>query len=86
MDGDPEWVAEKAYSRAECVGGVWMRQPLSLASVLQCSILLGEGELRVFEQTEEFLEVTYQVIGGRGDRGREEGVEKRETWECGRED
>lgn len=61
MDSDPEWVTEKAYSRAEYVGGVWMRLPLTLASVMECSIQLQEEEHRVFEQTEEFLEVTFQV-------------------------
>lgn len=71
MDSDPEWVTEKSYGRVECVDGVWVRQPLSLASVLECSILLGEGELRVFEQTEEFLEVTYQVIRGWGSQAGE---------------
>lgn len=61
MDSDPVWVTEKAYSRVECVGGVWMRQPLTLADVQQCSIHLEDGELRVFEHSEEFMEVTYKV-------------------------
>jgi hypothetical protein len=61
MDGDPEWVTEKAYSPVQWVGGVWMRQPLTLAAIMECSIQLQEGELRVFEQTEEFLDVVFQV-------------------------
>jgi exonuclease VII large subunit len=61
MDGDPEWVTEKAYSPVQCADGVWMRQPLTLAAIMECSIQLQEGELRVFEQTEEFLEVVFQV-------------------------
>jgi len=61
MDSDPVWVTEKAYSRVECVGGVWMRQPLTFADVQQCSIHLEDGELRVFEHSEEFMEVTYRV-------------------------
>lgn len=64
MDGDPEWVTEKAYSPVQCVDGMWMRQPLTLAAVMECSIQLQEGELRVFEQAGEFLEVVFQVGTG----------------------
>lgn len=61
MDKDPAWVTDKAYSRVEFVDGVWMRQPLDLASVVECSILLTEDELRVFSQTDQFLEAAYHV-------------------------
>jgi hypothetical protein len=61
MDKDPAWVTEKSYSEVQLVDGVWMRQPLSYAAVQQCSILLGAMELRVFEQSHDFLEAVYQV-------------------------
>jgi hypothetical protein len=61
MDKDPAWVTEKSYSEVQYVDGVWMRQPLSYAAVQQCSILLDAMELRVFEQSHDFLEAVYQV-------------------------
>jgi hypothetical protein len=63
MDSDPEWVTEKSYSRVVYKDGVWMRQPLTLSAVMECSILLEEGELRVFEQTKEFMDHVFQVSG-----------------------
>jgi hypothetical protein len=61
MDKDPAWVTEKSYSQVQYVDGVWMRQPPSYAAVQQCSILLDAMELRVFEQSHDFLEAVYQV-------------------------
>ncbi|KAF8067396.1 hypothetical protein HT031_002444 [Scenedesmus sp. PABB004] len=66
MDSDPEWVQEKCYSEAVLLrDGVWERQPLSFAAVARCSILLTATELRVFEQSPDFLEASYQAVDAR---------------------
>lgn len=76
MDSDPAWVAEKCYSEVQYVDGVWMRQPLSYTAVLKCSILLNAMELKVFEQSTDFLEAVYQV----GDRGGRVGLPLQPHW------
>lgn len=47
--------------QVKCIDGVWMRQPLTLAAIQQCSILLSAMEQRLYEQSEDFLEASYQV-------------------------
>jgi hypothetical protein len=61
MDSDPGWVTEKCYRPVQCREGVWMRVPLTAAVVSKCSILLTEMEMRVYAQSEEFLEAMYKV-------------------------
>jgi len=61
MDSDPGWVTEKCYRPVEYREGVWMRVPLTAAVVSKCSILLTEMEMRVYAQSEEFLEAMYKV-------------------------
>lgn len=42
-----------------------MRRPLTLASIQQCSILLKGMEQMLYEQSDDFLDASYQVSSSR---------------------
>eukprot|EP00878_Enallax_costatus_P022620 GHUV01024014.1.p1 GENE.GHUV01024014.1~~GHUV01024014.1.p1 ORF type:complete len:263 (+),score=109.61 GHUV01024014.1:870-1658(+) len=48
--------------QVEYVDGFWMRQPLTLASIQQCSMLLTGMEQMLYEQSDDFLEASYQAV------------------------
>lgn len=61
LDKDPGWVREKAYSRAEYVDGQWLYVPLTLETLMQCSIHPTPAQRMEYEQSHAFLNSIFEV-------------------------